>query len=264
MIDILKEISENKLREVQALFSSCESRRNMNLSAMCCRKPTRSLKKAILKNNTEGLPGIIAEFKRRSPSKGDIAPMKDVKTIVTQYQQAGASGCSVLTDTRFFGGSIADFAVAKKCLSLPILRKDFILKEVQVSESRLMGADVILLIASLLTRPQIRVFTRTAHSFGMEVLLEIHSEKEIKKIIPEVDMVGVNNRALSSFTTDISHSGELYDKLPRECVKIAESGIKTPEDIKRLKEIGYHGFLIGETFMKSDCPEEEVRKFLNI
>ena len=264
MKDILQEIALNKKREVKALYPTEESVLFLEERAWVGERIPLSMKAAIHSKNMEGKPGLIAEFKRRSPSKGDIAPMADIVPVVSGYEESGVSACSVLTDTRFFGGSPADFAIARQILTKPLLRKDFIVSEIQVTESYLMGADAILLIASLLTSEEIGKFTEAAHRYGMEVLLELHGEDEIEKISLEADMIGVNNRKLASFHTDVNHASSLIGKLPYEVVKVAESGMKTPEEVKRLMEEGYQGFLIGETFMRAEYPAETIKNFLNL
>lgn len=209
-----------------------------------------SLRQALLNSET----GIIAEFKRHSPSKREIHTYADPSEIIPDYERAGATGCSVLTDTIFFGGSLSDLAAARNSCSLPLLRKDFIIDSRQIFEAFLFGADAILLIASALTKPEIRDLTRTAHRIGLEVLLEIHGENELEKIIPEVDIVGVNNRNLANFETGIEASARIAELLPKGMVRISESGISSADDIKKLRALGFNGFLIGEMFMKHKYP----------
>lgn len=216
------------------------------------------MSRALLADST----GIIAEFKRRSPSKGDIHPMADVAAVVPGYEEAGAAACSVLTDTPFFGGAVTDFAVARQRVALPLLRKEFIVDECQIKEAAFLGANAILLIASVLGHGEIERFAALTHALGMEVLLEIHGADELTKIIPDADMIGVNNRNLNTFSTDISMSAEIASKLPVRAVKIAESGLTSMDEIRRLRNEGYRGFLIGETFMKATEPAEALRKFL--
>lgn len=264
MKDILEEIARNKRREIEAAYSNKEKiAALMSLVGKMNRSPL-SLSGMIREKNATGMPGIIAEFKRRSPSKGDIAPGADVVPVVKAYEEGGAAGCSVLTDTRFFGGALSDLYVARSNISLPLLRKDFIISEIQIDEAFVAGADVVLLIASLLTKDTIKDFTRYAHERGLEVLLEIHDEREIDKIIPEADMIGVNNRALASFHTDVNHSARLAEKLPKEAVKVAESGIRNVNDVERLMRSGYQGFLIGETLMRATDPKSVFKEFLHV
>lgn len=202
----------------------------------------------------EDKSGIIAEFKRRSPSKPEINLYADVEEVTIGYMQAGASGLSILTDTHFFGGSNDDLNTARKYNFCPILRKDFIIDEYQVIEARSIGADAILLIAEILTAGQVRQLSKVAKSLKLEVLMELHSEDQIGKISENVDIVGVNNRDLKNFTTDINFSLALHDKLPKGLARISESGIHNLEDLVKLKQVGYDGFLIGEQFMINSDP----------
>lgn len=206
--------------------------------------------------------GIIAEFKRRSPSKGEIHPMANVSQIVPGYESCGATACSILTDTRFFGGAVSDFLVARKLVNLPLLRKEFIIHEFQIEEAAAIGADAILLIASILSDSQIKHFTNLAHSLNMEVLFEIHNIGELDKFIEEIDMVGVNNRDLRTFHTNSSLCEEVVGLLPPGVVKVAESGLSSLKEVKRLRDAGYSGFLIGESFMKHSDPARALRSFL--
>lgn len=209
--------------------------------------------------------GIIAEHKRRSPSKGEISPMSDVEKIALNYARNGASAMSVLTDTPYFGGSLTDLAVARAAApSLPLLRKEFIVDEYQLFQARLFGADAVLLIAAMSDASEILRLNDTAHSLGLQTLVEIHSEEEMASIPKDADMVGINNRDLTSFKTDISNSARLVESLPAGIVKIAESGIKTPEDLGRLKNIGFDGFLIGEAFMSTPEPGNTLCKFIEV
>lgn len=207
-------------------------------------------------------PAIIAEHKRRSPSKGEISPMSDVAEVTRMYAIGGAAAMSVLTDTTYFGGSLEDLAVARLAAPfLPLLRKEFIVDEYQIRQARVYGADAILLIAAMISPEEVRRFHDLAHSLGLQTLIEIHSEEELKAVPEDADMVGVNNRDLTSFSTDISNAIRLIDALPDGVVKVAESGIKTPEDLKRLQSVGFDGFLIGEAFMSSPFPRETLIKF---
>ena len=207
--------------------------------------------------------GIIAEHKRRSPSRGEISPMSNVAQIALEYAENGAAAMSVLTDTPYFGGSLTDLAVARDAVpGLPLLRKEFVIDEYQLYQSRIYGADAVLLIASLLSEKEIRLFNDLAHTLGLQTLVEIHSLDEVSMLPADADMVGVNNRDLTSFNTDIGNSSRLVEHLPSGIVKIAESGIKSPEDLKRLKSVGFDGFLIGEAFMSTPNPGETLHKFL--
>lgn len=210
----------------------------------------------------EDASGIIAEFKRKSPSKGDINKYADVEKVTLGYMQAGASALSVLTDKDFFGGRKTDLKVARKFNLCPILRKDFIFDEYQIIEAKSIGADIILLIAEVLTKNQIDVLSSTAKSLGLEVLLEIHSEEQLDKLNPNIDILGVNNRNLKTFEVSIENSINLSKSLPKDVLRISESGINTPADVNRLKEYGFKGFLIGERFMKTPRPEQACKTFI--
>lgn len=207
--------------------------------------------------------GIIAEFKRRSPSRGDIHPMAMVNEVVGGYTSAGASACSILTDTPFFGGALSDLAVARKVTDIPLLRKDFIVDEYQIYQAALFGADAILLIAAVLSAQDIVRYTDLAHRFGLEVLLELHSMSELDSFYSQVDMVGINNRDLTTFHTDPALSMKMARELPGNVVKVAESGLTSMSEVQRLREAGYRGFLIGETFMKEKNPGEALAKFIS-
>lgn len=252
MTNILQKIIDNKRREIEATsYHQPESLTPMPSG--------RSMSNALRTSAT----GIIAEFKRRSPSKGDIHPMALVNEVIPAYTDAGASACSILTDTPYFGGALTDLAMARRFTDIPLLRKDFIVSEHQILEAATYGADAILLIASALNHDEIILFTSYAHNLGLEVLLELHNMSELDKICPEVDMIGVNNRDLTTFHTDPSLSITLAKELPDNIVKIAESGLTSLNEVKRLRDIGYRGFLIGETFMRSDNPGKALAEFLN-
>lgn len=224
--------------------------------------PTRpvSMKKYLLRDD---LHGIIAEIKRKSPSKGMINPHVSIEKTSIGYMQAGASGLSVLTDSEYFGGSNQDLTTARKFNFCPILRKDFIVDEYQVIEAKSIGADTILLIAAGLEKDQAVHLGRFAQSLGMEVLLEIHNEMELDYINNHVDLVGVNNRDLSTFETTLETSFRLSQLLPAELVWVAESGITTPADVIQLANHRFQGFLIGENFMQHGRPEEACGRFID-
>lgn len=211
---------------------------------------TFSLKQFLL---DETKTGIIAEFKRKSPSRGIINDTADVVEVTKAYADNGASCLSVLTDEIFFGGSAADLQKAR-VNNIPILRKDFIIDEYQVAEARAMGADVILLIAACLTPQRVNELAVFAKSLQLEVLLEIHNEDELQHICDETEIVGINNRDLKTFTVDINRSLELGKKIPAGKIKIAESGINNIDTICTFKQAGFKGFLIGENFMKAPDP----------
>lgn len=259
MNDILSEIARNKRAEVKALYPD-ETRLLKVMADSPQLPPVFSMSSSL--RTTPG--GIIAEFKRRSPSKGEISPMADVTEVIPAYVKNGAAACSVLTDTRFFGGSTADLAVAHTISDdIPLLRKDFIVAPAQIYEARLLGASAILLIAAILTSEEMTRYNSLAHALGMEALVEIHDFSELDKITFAPDMLGVNNRNLSSFHTDINHSLDLASRLPSETLMVAESGIKTPGDLRRLRDAGFTGFLIGEAFMSTDNPGETLKKFIH-
>ncbi len=221
-------------------------------------RPCFSLKNNLLNGKTSG---IIAEFKRKSPSKGFINKDADVEDITKAYTQFGASGLSVLTDNEFFGGSTEDLVTARKNI-IPILRKDFIIDPYQVLAAKAMGADVILLIAACLSTGEVKELATFAKSTGMEVLLELHEEDELGHICDAVDMVGVNNRNLKTFKVDIQQSLKLGNLISPGKIKIAESGIDDVQTILRFKEAGFKGFLMGEKFMKAPDPGFAFREFV--
>jgi len=213
-------------------------------------RKTFSLKQFL---NNETKTGIIAEFKRKSPSRGIINGEADVLDVTTGYTKYGASCLSILTDEHFFGGSAKDLAGAR-VNDIPILRKDFMIDEYQITEAKAMGADVILLIAACLSPARVKELATYAKNLQLEVLLEIHTEEELAHICDETEIVGVNNRDLKTFTVDIQRSIELSKKIPSDKIKIAESGIHDIETICTLKHAGFKGFLIGENFMKQPDP----------
>lgn len=254
---ILEKIVAHKVKEVEersALFPTKLLEQSIYFGA-----PTVSMKTYLRRPDKSG---IIAEFKRRSPSKGDINPYAKVEQVTIGYMQAGASGLSVLTDTHFFGGKSEDLREARKFNFCPILRKDFIIDEYQIVEARAMGADVILLIAECLEAQQVKDLAAFAKTLDLEVLMEVHSAEQLEKLSPDVDIVGVNNRDLATFTVSIDTSIQLFDAIPNDFVKISESGISDPNTIVKLKEVGFQGFLIGEHFMKTSDPAKACRDFI--
>lgn len=206
--------------------------------------------------------GVIAEFKRKSPSKGDIHPYAQVEDVSIGYMQGGASALSVLTDFTFFGGKNADLQEARKFNFCPILRKDFIISEYQILEARSIGADAILLLASVLSAEEIRQYTAFSRSLGLEVLIEIHEEEHIDRVSPDAQVIGVNNRDLRNFSVDTQRSIDLLPLLPSEMVPVSESGLSQPETVVDLKQAGFRGFLIGEAFMATDRPGQACRQFI--
>lgn len=207
--------------------------------------------------------GIIAEHKRRSPSKDIINNNHSVEDVVLGYQNAGACGISVLTDAKYFGGSLDDLLLAKATVNIPLLRKEFIVDEYQILEAKAHGADVILLIASVLTREEIKNLSEFGQSLGLEILLEVHNLEELEKsIVPSLDMIGVNNRNLKTFEVNLDYSKQLASKIPDDFVKISESGISSVEAVKELQQYGYQGFLMGEHFMKTENPGKTAFNFI--
>ncbi|MGG5210423.1 indole-3-glycerol phosphate synthase TrpC [Chryseobacterium sp. MIQD13] len=221
-------------------------------------RPTFSLKESV-KNKS----GIIAEFKRKSPSKGIINDKVQPLEVTSAYENFGASGISILTDKDFFGGSFDDILSVRNHISIPVLRKDFMVDEYQFYEARSIGADAVLLIAACLSPTQVKEFTELAHQLGLEVLLEIHTEEELKHFNSGIDLVGINNRNLKDFKVDLQHSVLLKDQLPKEVLSVAESGIYNVEDFKYLKEKGFDGFLMGEYFMKNEDPANKFAEFVS-
>ncbi|MFT5755265.1 MAG: indole-3-glycerol phosphate synthase, partial [Flavobacterium sp.] len=214
----------------------------------------------LLKNS---LSGIITEHKRRSPSKSVINNNHSVEDVVLGYQNAGACGISVLTDGKYFGGSLDDLLLAKAAVNIPLLRKEFVVDEYQIVEAKAYGADVILLIAAVLTRKEIKHLSELAQSLALEVLLEVHNQEELEKsIMPSLDMIGVNNRNLKTFEVSLDYSKKLANQIPNDFVKISESGISSVEAVKELQQSGYQGFLMGEHFMKTDNPGEATSAFI--
>ena len=213
-----------------------------------------------LKNSASG---IIAEHKRRSPSKSVINQTLNVFDVAKGYEDAGVCGMSVLTDGKYFGGSLDDLLLARASCELPLLRKEFIIHPYQILEAKAYGADVILLIASILSKVEIKEFSEFAKSLNLEVLLEIHNEEELNKsIMPSLDMIGVNNRNLKTFDVSLETSKHLSALIPNDFLKISESGISNIEAIKELKPYGYQGFLIGENFMKTENAGDSAKTFI--
>ncbi len=207
--------------------------------------------------------GIIAEFKRKSPSKGWINQKASVQEVTSAYAANGASALSILTDTPFFGGDLKDLRNVRPHINIPILRKDFIIDEYQLYQAKVVGADAILLIAAALTKEKCRFLAGKAHELGLEVLLEIHSEKELEYVDSAIEMVGVNNRNLGTFVTDVENSFRLAALLPKNTLLVSESGISSPLTVKRLRQADFRGFLIGENFMKTADPGKALGEFIN-
>jgi len=254
---ILDKIVADKKNEIDNLSSKIPIsvlEDNILFSRKCI-----SLKESILKSSS----GIICEFKRRSPSNYNINYKSTISEVVKGYQEAGAAGLSILTNKKYFDGDIEDIIEIRNFAEIPILRKEFIISEYQIFEAKSIGADAILLIASILTSEDILNFSSLAKSMGLEVLLEVHSGIELNKISGNnIDIIGVNNRNLDTLEIDINNSLELYEMIPDEFVKISESGISKVKSILKLKEVGFDGFLIGENFMKTNNPEESADNFI--
>lgn len=251
---ILDQIIERKKEEVAAAKLRISLDRLKNTAFFG--RPTYSLKESI--NNKSG---IIAEFKRQSPSKGIINNNVQPLEVVSAYENSGASGVSILTDHDFFGGDLNDILTVRNDINIPILRKDFMIDEYQFYEAKSIGADVVLLIASCLSPAQVQEFTELAHQLKMEVLLEIHTEDELKHFNSEIDLVGINNRNLKDFKVDLQHSVALKNHLPKGVLSVAESGIYNLKDFQFLKEKGFDGFLMGEYFMKNTDPAKAFEEF---
>lgn len=286
-MDILSEITDHKRIEVELqkqAVSPKQLREQVRDLMENSPAPRRSMKRALASSPA----GIIAEFKRRSPSKGWIYKTAKADEIPAAYEAAGASAISILTDEKFFGGSLRDIRTARPLVDIPILRKDFIIDEYQLLQAHIAGADAVLLIAACLTQEECADLTAQAHALGLEVLLEIHSPRELAYISKDVDMVGVNNRNLGTFVTDVENSFRIAGQLrqtiagvrnisdarnvpdaqdssdtPRNLpLLVSESGISHPETICRLRTAGFRGFLIGETFMKTPQPGDALKGFI--
>ncbi|MBO9693455.1 indole-3-glycerol phosphate synthase TrpC [Chryseobacterium sp.] len=251
---ILDTIIERKKEEIASAHSKI-SLSHLKDSALF-RRETISLKESVKNKN-----GIIAEFKRQSPSKGIINNNAEPLDVVSAYENFGASGISILTDRDFFGGDLTDIINVREQITIPILRKDFMIDEYQFYEAKSIGADVILLIASCLSPAQTEEFTDLAHELKMEVLLEIHTEDELKHFNSKIDLVGINNRNLKDFKVDLQHSVQLKNQLPKGVLSVAESGIYSLDDFKFLKEKGFDSFLMGEYFMKNTNPAKAFEEF---
>jgi indole-3-glycerol phosphate synthase len=207
--------------------------------------------------------GIIAEFKRKSPSKGIINDQVKVREVTKAYEQAGASAISVLTDRHFFGGSKTDLLTAARFGYIPILRKDFMIDEYQIVEAKTLGADIILLIAAILTPTEIKQFSALAKSLGLNVLLEVHNMEELERSLGDnLDAIGINNRNLADFSVSVETSFKLAEHIPAQFLKISESAISNTDTIRQLKEAGFNGFLIGENFMRQPDPGAAMQAFV--
>jgi indole-3-glycerol phosphate synthase len=256
-MNILEQIIAHKKSEV-ANRKSQISRAALEKSVLFNRY-TLSLKNSLLDDSKTG---IIAEFKRRSPSKGIINEKADVVKVTKAFTEQGASGLSVLTDEHFFGGHDQDLVKAR-VNAIPLLRKEFIIDEYQLVEAKSLGADVILLIAACLTPAEVKKLSAFARNLGLEVLLELHGEDEIRHICDETEIIGINNRDLKTFEVDIERSLRMAEMIPADRIKVAESGISSIDTIMRFKQHGFHGFLMGENFMKQPDPTIAFAEFVN-
>jgi indole-3-glycerol phosphate synthase len=256
---ILEEIIDSKRKEVaesklQIPVKTLEQAENFS-------RVTVSMSEAL---NSSGSSGIIAEIKRKSPSKGVLNPSVSIERTSVGYAKAGASALSILTDNKYFGGSNDDLLIARRLNSCPILRKDFTIDEYQIVEAKAIGADAILLIAAALTLQEAKKFAKLAHSLRLEVLLEVHDEEELAGYSDvDADLIGVNNRNLKTFEVSLDVSRRLAPLIKNSVTKVAESGISDPAVIHELRQSGYRGFLVGETFMKNDRPEDAARDFID-
>lgn len=253
-MNILDEIIAHKRQEVAALKNEV-SLRTIESSPLYAR-PINSLSQRIKERDF----GIIAEFKRKSPSAGELNNTNNIVDYVQHYVEANPAGLSILTDKHYFGTTTNDFITLRNAFDLPMLRKEFIIDEFQLFESKAMGADCILLIAAVLSKEELLQFSIIAKTLGMEVLVEVHKMTELSKVPENVDIIGVNNRDLDRQVTDISISQSLADFLPVKPIRITESGIRTSEQVKSLAALGYQGALIGESIMKSNHPKEAIKE----
>jgi indole-3-glycerol phosphate synthase len=256
-MNILDKIILDKQAEV-ALKKSLLPEAALEGFGLVSRK-TRSLKEALLSRPT----GIIAEHKRRSPSRAVINQACSVSEVVKGYEKAGAAGISVLTDGKYFGGSLEDLLLARASTDLPLLRKEFIVDPYQILEARAFGADAILLIAAVLTESELGALSEKAHALGLEVLLEVHNRIELEDSLKAgADLIGVNNRNLKTFEVSLDISRELVTQIPDSVGKVSESGLGSPLELQELKSIGFDGFLMGESFMKEKDPGAALEALL--
>ena len=259
-MDILQEIVAHKRIEVERFKQQLSEQEIHRRVEAILDFSVPSMSKALTASET----GIIAEFKRRSPSKGWIKEEGKAEEIPLSYQEHGAAALSILTDEQYFGGKDDFIRTARHAgVHIPILYKNFIIDEYQLFQARLCGASAVLLIAADLSKEECRSLLSTAHGLGLEVLLEMHSEEELEYAEMEPDMCGINNRNLGTFITDVQNSFRLAELLPKDSVKVSESGISNPDTVKALRIAGFRGFLIGETFMKTSAPGEVLKDFIS-
>ena len=260
MKDILQEIVAFKRIEVEQQKQVVAPR---DLYAKVERLMADGINARSMSRSLDASPyGIIAEFKRKSPSKGWIHEDAQPMDVVPKYAAGGASALSILTDNKYFGGTLDFIPQVRTSVDIPILRKEFIIDEYQLFEARNTGADAVLLIAADLSKDECCTLTRTAHDLKLEVLLEMHSEDELDYLECEPDMAGINNRNLGTFHTDVANSFRLAEKMETEAVKVSESGISNPNTIRRLRDAGFRGFLMGECFMKEEDPGMALKRFI--
>lgn len=255
MHNILKAIIEKKQEEIE-LHKSMFPIAHL-LDPVFLNRVSVSMKDSIINSDH----GIIAEFKRKSPSKGWIQKGAQLNHVVDLYTQANVAGISILTDQPFFGGHLNDLKEARVSTAKPLLRKDFIIDEYQILQAKAFGADCVLLIAAALPTKRVIELTHFAHEYGLEVLLEIHEESELDSLVAQPDIIGVNNRNLSTFETSIDRSFELIELIPKDQIVISESGIGSVDDMQKLRQVGFNGFLIGESFMREEDPDLKLSAF---
>ncbi len=261
MQDILQEIVAYKrieLKQQKAIIPPTILYNNVEQLLADGTQPRRSMRESLATSAS----GIIAEFKRKSPSKGWIKEEGKPDVIPASYSENGASAVSILTDEKYFGGNLRYVRIARPTVSCPILRKDFIVDEYQLYQAKMVGADAVLLIAADLSKEECNTLAKKAHELGLETLLEVHSEPELEYVRENIDMVGVNNRNLGTFHTDVANSYRLASLLPKDYVLVSESGISNPQTVRELREAGFRGFLIGETFMKTPNPGKALADFI--
>ncbi len=262
MNDILEEIVAHKrkeLKELKGILPLHDLAEKVEEYLANDNRQTLSMRKSLAESDS----GIIAEFKRRSPSKGWIKEDGEPTVIPPSYAENGAAALSILTDEKFFGGKLKFIQQARPLVPhTPILRKDFIIDEYQLLQARQIGADAVLLIAACLSKQKCKELARKAHALGLETLLEVHSEPELEYVGDNIDMVGVNNRNLGTFHTDVQNSYRLANLLPKDYLLVSESGISNPLTVRELRQAGFRGFLIGETFMKTPNPGLALKEFI--
>ena len=262
MNDILEEIVAHKrkeLKELKGILPLHDLAEKVEEYLANDKRQTLSMRQSLAESDS----GIIAEFKRRSPSKGWIKEDGEPTVIPPSYAENGAAALSILTDEKFFGGKLKFIQQARPLVPrTPILRKDFIIDEYQLLQARQIGADAVLLIAACLSKQKCKELARKAHALGLETLLEVHSEPELEYVGDNIDMVGVNNRNLGTFHTDVQNSYRLANLLPKDYLLVSESGISNPLTVRELRQAGFRGFLIGETFMKTPNPGLALKEFI--